>query len=241
MRWQHAGDALYSDMNSDMKTKKEISSNVSYRVLIRYKNQLRNVGTCCIKTRAGDIYYSPSSRYLIENNQSKLIEHFSFHVSGAVHVKLKYKTPEYLTFYTADQRQGMAKVGFQELMRDIIVDTLSLPTVTSIRRLDVVFDVGEYGEPVSFSLFVVSGQLIVTALEYGGVGVTAVQKPDTVLGIDTRALGRHSGHGDIILQYTLRKTGGVDLPTERRIFFPADSGISKPRPTSKNNAERAVC
>ena len=95
--------------------------------------------------------------------------------------------------------------------------------------LDVVFSVNNYSGPVLFDFSIVSGRLIVAKHQGQKVPIKSVNIKKEKDGLDStiRALGHHSGSGDVILQYSLRKTTAENLRTNRQIFIPHDIKISK--------------
>ena len=211
----------------------KIKKSVAYKVLIKAEDNYYNVGTIVIKTYSGDILYTPSDRFLDNpNNQNnKEIEHVSWHASGQVHIKHKgVEIERYDVIQKNGERQKISEIGFQEIIHDTIKKYQQLPKYSKkVIDLDVVFNVGNYDGAVSFYFSIVSGRLIIA--KHGGqkVSIRSVNIKKEREGIDStiRALGHHSGSGDVVLQYSLRKTDAENLRTNRQIYIPHDMKISK--------------
>jgi len=213
----------------DEKNKKS----VSYKVIIKSKGDYFNIGTIIIKTYTGDILYIPSTRFLYDFNTGtkKEIDHISWHASGRLSIKYKGGgEKEYTIIQKRGDRQKISEIGFQEILKDIIKDFHQLPKyLKQMIPLDVVLDVGDYSGSVLFNFSIVSGRLIVAKYEGQSVPIKPVNIKKERGGLDStiRALGYHSGSGDVILQYSLRRTKAENLRTNRKIFIPYDMKISK--------------
>jgi hypothetical protein len=128
------------------------------------------------------------------------------------------------------ERQKISEIGFQELIRDTIKKYSELPVYgKGVIDLDVVFDVADYDGSVEFCFSIVSGKLIVAQYKGQAVPIKSVNIKEERGGLSStiRALGHHSGSGDVILQYSLRKSVADGLKTNRQFFIPHDMKISK--------------
>ncbi len=215
-------------------TDEKIKKSVSYKVLIKKDNKFFNIGTIVIKTYTGDILYTPSFKF-VDDKKSKInkeIEHISWHTNGQVHIKNKgiFIVEKYTIVQKNEERQKISEIGFQELMQDTIKKYYELPLYNKrVVELDVVFNISDYNGPVSFFFSIVSGKLIIAQYEKQIVPIKSVNIIKKKNGIDStiRALGHHSGSGDVMLQYSLRKINTNNLRTNRQIYIPHDMKISK--------------
>lgn len=212
----------------------KIKKSIAYKILIKKDIVYFDVGTIVIKTYTGDILYTPSSKFLDdkENKTKKEIEHISWHANGQVHIKYKgvSTTEKYIIVQKNGERQKISEIGFQELLKDTIKKYLELPKYTKkVIDLDVVFDASCYDGSVGFYFSIVSGRLIVAQYNGQKVPIKSVNIKEERNGIDLtrRALGHHSGSGDVILQYSLRKVETDNLRTNRQVYIPHDMKISK--------------
>ena len=82
----------------------KIKSSVDYRILIKDGGVFYKIGTMIIKTHKGDIFYTPSHNYLVnqETLEKNEIDHISWHINGQVHIKKK----ECIEKYDIVQRDG---------------------------------------------------------------------------------------------------------------------------------------
>jgi len=211
----------------------KIKKSVSYKILIKSKNDYFNVGTIIIRTYTGDILYTPSTKFLDNSNTGikKEIDHVSWHASGRVSIKHKDNNGEkYIIVQKCGDRQKISEIGFQKILKDLIKNFNELLKYQKqVVPLDVVFSVNNYSGPVLFDFSIVSGRLIVAKHQGQKVPIKSVNIKKEKDGLDStiRALGHHSGSGDVILQYSLRKTTAENLRTNRQIFIPHDIKISK--------------
>jgi hypothetical protein len=211
----------------------KIKKSVAYKILIKKDVKYFDVGTIVIKTYTGDILFTPSNKFLDDkvSGTKKEIEHISWHANGQVHFKNKGVTAEKYTIVQKNgERQKISEIGFQELLRDTIKKYTELPLYTKkVTDLDVVFNVSNYEGSVDFYFSIVSGKLIVAQYKGQKVPIKSVNIKEESNGIDSmiRALGHHSGSGDVILQYSLRKSDANNLNTNRQIYIPHDMKISK--------------
>ena len=213
---------------SDSKIKKS----VSYKVLIKSGKRYFDVGTIIIKVYKGDILYIPSSKFLVtEDSTKKEVDHISWHATGRVHIKYKTGLPDdYSIIQKKGERQKISEIGFQEMMKDTINYYDKLPEYKrKVTGLDVVFDVKNYGDSVCFNFSMLSGKLIVA--QYKGLKVPIKsldsERKHRMIDSSLRALGHHSGSGDVMLQYSLEKIRKKQLRTNRQLFIPHDMKISK--------------
>jgi hypothetical protein len=212
---------------------KDIKKSVDYKILIKAKDVYYKIGTIVIKAHTGDILYTPSFRYIYDPNaqEKKEIDHVSWHANGQVHIKHRDDTVEkYDIIQKNGERQKISEIGFQELLRDMIVDYQQLPEYhKKVIKLDVVFDVADYHGPVGFHFSIVSGRLIAAGYEGRNVPITAVnyRESNSIIASNRRALGYHSGNADLMLQYSLRNEVGDNQRTQRQLYIAHDMKISK--------------
>lgn len=215
---------------------------VKYRIIIRRENQYYFVGYFRITRFEGDLLYAPSQKLIVESSfgeEGKIADHFSWHKSGRVHVKLSdgYKIFEVGAEEdgkggdSAPRRQAIVEVGFQELIRDTIIDFTRLPAISgAMNPLDVVLDVQGYSGPVQFLIHILSRRLMIKKLQ-GKTIPLKLSPPDVVRNIvlasDRRALSHESGNADKLLTYLLVKYTGEEINTWRRIFVTRDSKIHR--------------
>lgn len=203
---------------------------IDYKILILKSGIYFNVGTIVIRTYSGDIYYTPSTRVIDDLEfGDKEIGHIAWHASGRVHIKHK-NVDKYLIIEKEANRQKISEIGLQELIQDTIEDFQQLLRYKKkVTELDVVLDVIDYVGPVVFRFSMVSGKLIVAFSEGQKVPIKPVDIKKEGDGITStrRALGYHSGSGDVMLQYSLSKAVTDKLRTNRQIFIPHDMKISK--------------
>ncbi len=215
---------------------------VSYNILIKQNKVFLNIGKIIIKRLDGDILYVPSNRGLIRQKSSlisKMLEHFSWHKSGRVHIKYTDQSlvifekgrGEILKEETTSSRQEIKNIGFQEVIRDIVFDVSKLPIyIKKVDNLDVVFEVESNIGPVEFIFSIVSGKQLVRLFEGKETPVRAVgeEEKEHTLGQAIRCLGKESDNADKLLQYTLKKSkiNISSLPKHRELIIPKDSGIS---------------
>ncbi|MFA5169132.1 MAG: hypothetical protein WC420_00080 [Candidatus Paceibacterota bacterium] len=207
---------------------KEIKKSTIYKILIEFKENYFKVGTIIIRTYDGDILYTPSMKIAenYENSIRRELDHVSWHASGRV--SIKYTDNNYDIIEKRGDRQKISEIGFQEILKDIILDFKKLPQYKKkVVPLDVVFSVSEYPGPVSFNFSIVSGKLIVAKNLGQNVPIKSTNILEkNVIANTIRALGHHSGNSDKMLQYSLRKEGDTKLRTERQIFIPHDMKIT---------------
>lgn len=202
---------------------------VKYEILIRSNGSYLKIGKVLIKRLDGDIYYIPSQREILSDQKDwikKIIDKISWHKSGCVHVKLRDSSYDGL-----QQRQLIQNVGFQEVVRDIILDFSKLPVFTAKPdSLDVVLDIRKYNGPIQFLFSVVSGRLIIAKIGGKNVPIKASSENSNIniLATEKRCLGQESDNADKLLQYTIYKyIRNEQIDAGRRIFVPGDSKISR--------------
>jgi len=208
-----------------MNTEKDIKKSISYRVLIKDNDTYFKIGTIIIKTYEGDILYTPSMKSVYKDTYTKEMDHISWHASGRV--SIKYNENDYDIVQKRENRQLISEIGFQEILKDTIIDYKKLPRYTKkVVPLDVVFNVNQYSGPLSFNFSIVSGKLIVAKHSGQNIPIKAVKKSENnTLDNTIRALGHHSGNSDKMLQYSLRKESDIKLKTGRQIFICHDMKI----------------
>lgn len=212
--------------------KDQVKKSVDYRIIIQSGHVYFKVGTIVIKTYTGDILYTPSTRFIVDANTGtkKEIDHVSWHANGQVHIKYSRNGMEtYSIIEKNGERQKISEIGFQEILKDTVRDFHKLPKyLKQVIPLDVVFDVGDYAGAVLFNFSIVSGRLIAAKYKGQNVPIKSVNIQERN-GIDStiRALGHHSGSGDLMLQYSLRRADARNLRTIRQIFIQHDMRISK--------------
>lgn len=218
------------------------SKEVINRILIKSCLVYFHVGSIIIDVQEGDIYYELSQKDIVDSNfglKLNIIEHFSFHKTGRVHVKaingerqIFESGVEETQPKTKGLRQKIQDIGFQEILWDVIVDFHKLPRHEPTEdELDVVFDIDDYQGPVQFCFLIVSGRLI-AAYHKGKetcLHLISEERENLLLDSDIRCLGFESDNADKMLQYQLYKYSGnnIDMPTGRKIFIAKDSGISR--------------
>ncbi len=220
---------------------KKIKNTVTYRILIKSNTNYYKLGTIIIKRFDGDIFYTPSQKGVTNssgNMNNKIIDHVSWHKSGRVHIKPQNGNYEIFeegvgvlkpTTGVKKDRQKIKDIGFQEIVRDTVIEIKALPEhKKKIDELDVVFNIKEYLESVQFHFSIVSGTHIAKLAE-GGETPVKVSKKSKKLLLDgqIRCLGVESGNADKILQYGLYKYIGKDLLKGRRLVMATDSNIPK--------------
>ncbi|MFA6099315.1 MAG: hypothetical protein WC750_00365 [Patescibacteria group bacterium] len=218
------------------------SKNVTkYKFLIKSGNDYFKIGDFVIQKFTGDFYYTPSQKGIVDSNfgfVQRILEHYAFHRTGRVHVKdisgdyqiiesgFGENQPK-----TNELRLRIQDIGFQEIVRDIIIDFNKIPKSGSADELDVVFDLGDYQGPVQFCFSIVSGRLIVTSHEGAKAGIRHItdEQKGLLLGLDRRCLGVESDNADKLMQYQLYKFNGdvSAFPTGRRVFIAKNAGISR--------------
>jgi hypothetical protein len=208
-----------------MNTGKDIKKSISYKILIKDNSTYFKIGTIVIKAYEGDILYTPSIKIALKDTHAKEIDHISWHASGRV--SIKYSEKDYDIIQTKEDRQEISKIGFQEILKDTIIDYKKLPQYTKkVISLDVVFDINQYSGVVSFNFSIVSGKLIVAKHLGQNVPIKAVKNQKVnIIDNTIRALGHHSGNSDKMLQYSLKKESDVELKTGRQIFICHDMKI----------------
>jgi len=216
---------------------------VKYRVLIKSQNDYFKIGTILIKRLEGDIFYIPSQRFILQSNcgvTREIMDHISWHKSGQVHFKIQNGRYEILEVgkekinlpkIWKPERQGIQDIGFQEMIRDTILDFSKLPKFKkNVDNLDVLFDVNNYNGPVEFVFSIISGWLIVKKWLGENVPIKEItdETKSRILATQKRCLGKESNNADKLLQYTLLKYERTkELPLDRGIFIPSDLKISR--------------
>lgn len=200
--------------------------NIQIRILIRLDNNLRKVADLMITAATGDIYYKPSTnKQLTENLKVEQFEHFSFHKSGQILLKINDLIHKSI-------RQGLPTkyLGFQKLLSDLILEPAKLPLHTkTLKSHDIVFGVADVKQQIVLILSIVSGKLIVKSIR----GENKIIKPieikgkEEVLGLKNIALGHESGNADKMLQLLCLKTNGDPrkLSTKRMTKIYKDENI----------------
>ena len=218
------------------------SKNTVYRVLIKSDVVYYRVGKIVIQKNTGDFYYVPSQKGIVASSfgmLGRILDHFGFHPTGRVHVKTNDGERKVIESglgevepRTTRLRQPVKEIGFQEILKDTIIDFRMIPILHGESdALDVVFDIGEYKGPVQFSFSIVSGRLITASFKGEKVGIRSMPEEikRKVLAYDRRCLGVESDNADKLLQYILCEYEGDsdDLVTGRRVFIAADSRLRR--------------
>ena len=217
-------------------------SNIQALIKKSNENIFLRIGNIIVDNSTGCIYYTPSSKYVIENdNQYTGLEHFSWHQSGRVHLKFSSKKKMVVEYgigenntpvSTSNLRMKIHDIGYQEMWRDIIVNTSNFPIYSKdVKNSDLVFLIENYSGPIIFMLSIVSGKLIVKKHNGKCVPIKNIpqRRKKLLLAVENRCLGSQSNNADKMLQFQLYKFPGSvnDLPTERRILIPENSKVSK--------------
>ena len=214
----------------------------TYRILVKQRDTYFKLGHILIKASEGDIYYVPSQTGVIDADNEHLIkeiiEHVAWHKSGRVHVKKKdgeiVVLEEGVGVVDKEDvpmldRQEIKDIGYQEIVRDTVIDVKTLPVHgKKIEQLDVVLDLKEHDGPIQLHFSIVSGTHIVAAYEGKETPVKIATK-SAKLQLDSthRCLGVESGNADKLLQYGLYKYVGSDFDEGRRLLIAGDSKIPK--------------
>ena len=188
-----------------------------------------------MRSKTGEIYYKPSRRPSVALNGEKPvpIEHFSWHASGGVNLKLQNNKHIPLEHGVGEiknpgKRQTLKNVGYQELFREIVAD-FSVLENTEAKDADVILEGKEHAGPFVFLLSVVSGTHIIANTRGKQTPVYAVDSRTNPCFLDSKTgcLGAESGNADKLIQYHLeRYTYPVEIG--KRFFSPApDSQIEK--------------
>lgn len=213
------------------KAGQEVKSETQYYILIKWHDVFYKLGKIKIKTHNGDVYYFLSGdNYVDKYEPSRKIDHISWHPDGRTHIKFRESEDLYDIIDNSEQRLGFRDVGFQEMMVDTVQDFTKLSRFDRIPSdLDVIFEVGDYFGSVAFHFTIISGNLILAIHDHKEIGVHTVDATKDEFFIDTtkRALGHHSGHGDILLQYSLKVAKFEERQTNRNIFLRKNMDIRK--------------
>ena len=225
-----------------------IMKEVKYRVLIKSEKNYFRLGTILLQTYEGDIYYIPSQRLMLITSvngkvKKEVIDHISWHKSGRVHFKILGGFRDVLEYGEQEEksgsRQAIKDIGFQEIVKEIILDFTKLPLLTKKKKaLDVILDSKQYKNPIQFIFLIVSGRLIVAQIEgkKTGIRITTGKARGRILDIQNRCLGWESDNADKLLQYILIEYAGKDdLKVNRRLFVPRGSKISRTIVSPKPN------
>jgi hypothetical protein len=209
---------------------KKESTQVKYYILVKYRNRIYTVGKIIIKRYDGDIQYIPSQRK-IEHANFKIIESnlnkITWHKDGRTHYKMASGS-----YINVQYRPPIQNIGFQELVRETILDVKKLPVHKKVfNQLDVSFHIpDDYNGPIQFIFSAVSGRLIIAQHEKKKVPIRIVSEDvrRKIIDSEMRCLGNESGNADKLLQYYLIKYLASDtIGANRRIFIPDDSKISR--------------
>lgn len=222
---------------------KVTTTQVKYRVLVKSGNDYFKIGTILIKRLEGDIFYIPSQRQIVcssRNIVNKIIDKVDWHKSGRVQLKMQDSSYDILEIGMGEKfppkanvlkRQAIQNIGFQEIVRDTIIDFSKLSKFAEKRDdFDVVLDMGDYKGSIQFVFSIISGRLLVAKWSGKNVPIREVsdEVKDRILSGQKRCLGSESNNADKLLQYTLLKYSGTEeLPTGRRVFVTTDSKISR--------------
>lgn len=113
------------------------NNRVTYRIIIKDKKGYFKIGNIVIQKNEGDFYYIPSQRLIINSSFGliqKIIDHFSFHKTGRVNVKpakggacIVESGEGEIQPLTNNLRQEIQDIGFQEILRDTIIDVQNVP------------------------------------------------------------------------------------------------------------------
>jgi len=212
---------------------------VKYKILIKSDKKYFILGTILIHEYEGDIYYIPSQRAIIDSSRKikkGVIKHISWHKSGRVHLKMKSGIRDILEYGKQEKkiksnRQAIINIGFQEILRETILDITKLPLLIEKKEsLDISLDSKLYKNPIQFIFSIVSGQLIAAQIKGKKTNIRIVKDEVNKRVLDNKrmCLGCKSDNADKLLQYILKKyTGKNNLKVNRRLFVQYDSKISR--------------
>jgi hypothetical protein len=212
---------------------------LKHNILIFYKEIYRKLGNVIISRSNGDILYVPSQRKTIASNYgtaNEVIDHIAWHKTGRVHIKM-VSGKKYVFEYgrgevaeISDKRQPILDIGYQEILRDTVIDMQKLPILKKkINELDIVFRAGNYSGAIQFHFSIVSEHQIIKVASGQETPIKNVYSNNNslLIDVDKRFLGYESGNADKLLQYSLYKFIGTDLKKGRRVFVSKDSKITR--------------
>ncbi|RJR31670.1 hypothetical protein C4569_01805 [Candidatus Parcubacteria bacterium] len=220
-----------------------------YNVLIEYGNQFYKICKIIIKRNEGDIIYIPSQRKVMSKGNiirdktfnistlDRKIDHITFHKSGTAHVVFSDSDVEVLEYGFADlgnvankERLEISKTGYQTLIIDTFIESISLPK-TKVIINDIIFYVPKM-TPFQFQLRLVSGRLVVSTL-YPEVLQTKHKliiknghECTNFVGKEDMDLGWESNNQDKLLHNILYTYIGNDLLQGRRIVIPSSDQMT---------------
>jgi hypothetical protein len=210
-------------------------NSVKSSILIESDGKHFHLGDLILKRVKGEIYYKPSSqpKFSFNNEEVIMLEHFSWHKSGGVLMKLQ--NGSHLSIESGcgeitkpGKRQIIQDIGYQELFREWVSDLNILPIVT-ITPKDVVLQSRDYYGPFIFLLSIVSGTHIVAFSQGQKTPVYPVDGKTNPLFLDSSigCLGAESGNADKLIQFHLEKYSHP-MESGKRLFSSApDSQIKK--------------
>jgi hypothetical protein len=209
------------------------SSSSAIRVLIKLAEKHYKYGTVMIQSKDGSILYAPAGRVRVTMLDAQGIpiprrlineevDHFSFHGSGLILVKLKNSTR---THERVEQRDKVTITGYQNLLLDQVLSIKDLPEYTKqVKKEDHVIEVKE-DQSLEFCLNIISGKLVVQAMEQGRY--TTEKREEESLKTFHIGIGETSGNGDKLLQFIFTPKKKHDLPkiSKRYIVLPYNEEI----------------
>ncbi|OIO52691.1 hypothetical protein COY93_03825 [Candidatus Uhrbacteria bacterium CG_4_10_14_0_8_um_filter_58_22] len=204
-------------------------NNVTYRILVETSDGIKKIANIIIDSFGGDIYYVPSERGLIEESRvSDVVDHVSFHATGAVLIKRQGGT-----YITCSGRSALREIGYQKMLEDHVYDITALPVQTKkLNEIDIVLN-PKNETAVTFQFSIISGRLIANPDVLPGVTVNAHTPDEDLLHSARMCLGWHSGNADKFLQYALHRLSfqrnSADLKAKRTLYIPPDSNVRRPK------------
>lgn len=210
------------------------NTSASKRVIVEYEGKYYKFGTVIIQIRDGSVLYSPAGRIKVTtldaqgipipgrlNNEE--VDHFSFHGTGVVLVKLKGSSRSH---ERVEERNKIQDIGFQNLVFDQIKSISNLPEHRKvIRKDDLVVPIDSEG-PLELCLNIFSGIVLVKAIEENKYQTE--ERPPSSLSTFQIPIGSLSGNADKILQVIFNRKRSEELISKapRFIILPYDQKIT---------------
>jgi len=188
-------------------------NSIKSKILIESENKFFHLGDIIIRVKKGEIYYKPSQRpiVILNEKESAPLEHFSWHSSGGVYLKLTNGKHVPIEIGVEEilkngERQTIKDIGYQELFRQIGFNFSVLPVVQRADK-DVILNGKNHPGSFIFLFSIVSGTHIVASNLGKETPVKFFNADEKPLRLDTKhgCLGAESNNADKLLQYYLEK------------------------------------